>query len=266
MLPPLREPKEILYYGHWLMMRGQLAGNLTLNGHTATEEELSIESEMRLLADLASKRLTNCKPEAIGELLDCYDWMHRLGYKSIPNQAFVNKVRKRYFSAWMNGKKEIEESNLFCMLSRVDMSEVDTNDKLEYDAARRAIRNKWLETLRRHSYFPDATTHENYQRLSLVMRANISDRFNGKSEAMKRKWYERNKVEDLTTLSTQILRAYRQLSITLFPDVMDLEPQCALDNHILAELIARPDLNLYDREAFRLALKHNKVETLKHQL
>ena len=152
------------------------------------------------------------------------------------------------------------------MLSRVDMSEVDTNDKLEYDAARRAIRNKWLETLRRHSYFPDATTHENYQRLSLVMRANISDRFNGKSEAMKRKWYERNKVEDLTTLSTQILRAYRQLSITLFPDVMDLEPQCALDNHILAELIARPDLNLYDREAFRLALKHNKVETLKHQL
>ena len=92
MLPPLREPKEILYYGHWLMMRGQLAGNLTLNGHTATEEELSIESEMRLLADLASKRLTNCKPEAIGELLDCYDWMHRLGYKSIPNQAFVNKV------------------------------------------------------------------------------------------------------------------------------------------------------------------------------
>ena len=89
------------------------------------------------------------------------------------------------------------------------------------------------------------------------MRANISDRFNGKSEAMKRKWYERNKVEDLTTLSTQILRAYRQLSITLFPDVMDLEPQCALDNHILAELIARPDLNLYDREAF---------ETLKHQL
>ena len=47
---------------------------------------------------------------------------------------------------------------------------------------------------------------------------------------------------------------------------MDLEPQCALDNHILAELIARPDLNLYDREAFRLALKHNKVETLKHQL
>lgn len=265
MLPPLREPKEILYYSYWLMMRGQLAGNLTLNGHTATDEELSIQSEMQQLAELASKRLADCKLEAIGELLDCYDWMYRLGYKAIPDQAFVNVVRKRYFSAWVNGEKNIEESNLFSMLSRVDMSEVDANDRSEYEEARRTIRNKWLETLDRHSYFYDATTHENYQRLSLIMRSDISDRFNGESKAVKRKWFERNKVEDLTTLSTQILRVYRQFTITLFPAVMDLDQQSALDNRILAELIARPDLNPYDREAFRLALEHNKAETLKHQ-
>lgn len=66
------------------------------------------------------------------------------------------------------------------MLSRMDTSEVDSNDKAESEAVRRTVRDKWLETLNRHSYFPDTTTYENYQRLSLVMRSDISDRFNGK--------------------------------------------------------------------------------------
>ncbi len=152
------------------------------------------------------------------------------------------------------------------MLSRMDMSDVNTNDKTEYEAARRSIRDKWLDTLGRHSYFPDATACENYQRLSLIMRSDISDRFNGKSEAIKRKWYERNKVENLTTLSTQILRAYRRFTTYLFPDVMGLDSQRALDNRILTELSDRPDLDLdpYDREAFRLALKFNKDVTVRH--
>lgn len=258
MLPSLRKPKEILSYGHWLMMRGQLAGNLIFNGHAVTQEELNIQQEMRLLADMALKRLDDCEPEVISELLDCYDLMYRLGYRAITDQTFIYKHRKRFFSAWKSGNKNIEESTLYYMLSRMDMSNVDSNDKMVYEASRREIRDKWLELLDRHSYFPDATSYENYQRLSLVMRANISDRFNGKSEAMKRKWYERNKVEDLATLGTQILCAYRRFTTYLFPDVMGLAPQRTLDNRILTELSTRTDLNSYDREAFRLALSYNR--------
>lgn len=258
MLTPLCEPKEIISYGRWLMMRGQLAGNLTLNGHTATKEELDISQKMRLLADLASKQLQNCEPEVIGELLDCYDLMYRLGYKAIPGQAFIDKHHKRFFLAWKSDNKKVAESDLFYMLLRMDVGYADINNKAEYDAARRSIRDKWLETLSRHSYFPDATTYENYQRLSLIVRSDISDRFIGKSETMKRKWYEHNKVEDISTLSTQILRAYRRFTTALFPDVIDYETQQTLDNHILTELSTRPDLDPYDREAFCLALEYNK--------
>lgn len=101
--PPLREPKEILSYSHWLMMRGQFAGNLTLDGHTATKDEFDISLEMRLLADMTLKQLPNCEPDVIGELLDCYDLMYRLGYKAIPEQVFIDKHRKRFFSAWKGG-------------------------------------------------------------------------------------------------------------------------------------------------------------------
>ena len=77
-------------------------------------------------------------------------------------------------------------------------------------------------------------------------------------EEIKRRWYEHNKVDNLSTLGSQILRSYRRFASSLFPDVLGRKHQIALDNCILTELTTRTDLDPYDCEAFRLALEFNK--------
>lgn len=83
------------------------------------------------------------------------------------------------------------------------------------------------------------------------MRENLDMYFSDNGKPEKRSWYDRNRVEDLSTLSSQILRSYRRFATATFPDVNDYDEYMALDTQILAEL------SPHDREAFRLALHFN---------
>lgn len=243
------------------MMRGQHAGNLCFDGHTATAEERNITRSMQELSDLIKKRLATCKPEDVGDLLDCYDMTHRIGFKEEPSSEFLNSQRKRVLKAWMEGDRNIEESSLYILLSPMMIRNCDLKDKKQYEKAWLSIRDKWMETLKRHSCFPDATSYENYQRLALFMREDLTGYYDGdaeRAEKAKRDWYEHNKVDDLSTLGSQILRSYRRFASTLFPDVLDYDEQIALDNNILLELSTRTDLDPYDHKAFLLALEYNK--------
>ena len=103
-----------------------------------------------------------------------------------------------------------------------------------------------------HNRFPDATTYENYQRLALIMHENLP-------EETKYTWYEHNRIGDLSSPGSTILRSYRRFANALFPDILDYDEHVSLDNKILEELCTRKDLNPYDRKAFRLALSFNKA-------
>lgn len=91
-----------------------------------------------------------------------------------------------------------------------------------------------------------------------MMRENIDREFGGDSNDIKLRWYSRNRVEDLSKLSSQLLKSYRRFVSSLFPHVLDYEEQMHLDNLILEELSTRPDLSPHDRQAFLLALEYNR--------
>ncbi len=68
-----------------------------------------------------------------------------------------------------------------------------------------------------------------------------------KANETKRGWYEHNRVEDLSTLGSLILRNYRRFIGSLFPTVLDFDEKMELNNRIIAELSTRPNLAPYDR-------------------
>lgn len=261
MLPKLSDTKEIIGYGHWLIMRGQHAGNFIFNGHTPTVEERDIARDLQELSVLIKKRLATCKPEEVTLLLDCYDITYRIGVKESPAPEFIDRYRKRVLNSWQEGNGDIEESSVYSLLSPIKIRNCSPQDKKQYETAWQTIREKWIKTLAGSSYFYDATSYENYQRLALLMRENLTDCFNGDSvraEKAKHGLYDYNKVEDLSTLGSQILRSYRLFVSSLFPDVLAYDEMMALDNNILLELSNRPDIDPYDRKAFLLALEYNK--------
>ena len=115
-LPKLSDTKEIIGYGHWLVMRGQHVGNFNFNGHTPTVEERDIARDLQELSELIKKRLATCKPEEVTLLLDCYDITYRIGVKESPAPEFIDRYRKRVLNSWQEGNRDIEESSIYNLL------------------------------------------------------------------------------------------------------------------------------------------------------
>lgn len=257
MIPNVRDARTITAYTHYLVMRGQAAGNLRFDGHSATADEKQVAEQCRWLCDKISSCIAVCKESDIPDLLECYDIAYRIGNKCMPDRVFINCHKHRVLKAWKAGHKGIEESSIFGMLAS-EVSNYTVGMDMDYITTYLSIKERWIFTLIKYDYFPNITSYENYQRLSFLMRENLTQELGYNAEDLKRRWYEHNQVEDLSTLNSPILRSYRRFVCSLFPNVMDFDKKMELDNKIIAELTSRTDIDPYDREAFRLALELNK--------
>ncbi len=246
------DAKSIMAHSHYLIMKAQLAGNFRFDGHHATSEETEIASQCKSLCDNIGRKLSICRESEIPGLLECYDILYRIGYRRMPDDDFIGRHKRRVFNSWKAGNRNIEECDVFEIVSKTS-----TTHHGDAEKARISILDRWITTLDRYSRFPDTTTRENYQRLALVMRQRLDGYFNGNADEMKRRWYDHNRVDDLSTLSSVILRSYRRFINALPLGAIDFDEKMELDTRILSELSTRTDLHPYDRQAFRLALEYN---------
>lgn len=250
--------RSITAYTHYLVMRGQAAGNLRFDGHSETAEETYVAKQCRMLCDKISSRIAVGKENDIPDLLECYDIAFRIGYKSLPDRTFINQNKHRILRAWKAGHRGIEESTIFGLLAS-EVSNYTVGTDRDYITSYLSIKERWIATLIKYDYFPNVTSYENYQRLSYLMREKLPSQIGYDAEDLKRRWYEHNQVEDLSTLNSSILRSYRRFVGSLFPTIMDFDKKMELDNKIIAELASRTDIDPYDREAFRMALDYNRT-------
>ncbi|MDE6770259.1 MAG: hypothetical protein K2J78_11095, partial [Muribaculaceae bacterium] len=237
----------------YMVAKSQADGNLTFDGHSKSVEELDNESRCRSLCLRLERALGSCCEEEIPSLLEMYDLLHRIGYGKQPDQSFLATQRQRVYTAWRAGNRNIQESQIYSLLKK------SVNGR----ALRIKMLKNWVRTLCVHNCFPNVTAHENYQRLAIVMRENIdalikdknimSEAYYGKSsKELKRKWYEVNRVEDFTTLSTPLLKSYRTFTNSLNPLVLEYEDPRKLDTAIFDELISRCNLNPYEHKTINL--------------
>lgn len=245
--------RSTVAYSHYLIMKAQLAGNFRFDGHTPSDEEREIAVQCRQLCDSIAHRLPVCKEKDIPDYLECYDILYRVGNRTTPDTGVIDRHRARLFNSWKAGNRDIEESSLFGIIAPAVKSRPDKAG-IEQVKAYLSILDRWVVTLNRHHRFPDVSSCENYQRITLIMRENLDRYLGADSSEIKRRIYDRNRVDDLSTLPTVILRAYRHFIGSLPPGVIDFDDKMQLDNQILLQLADRRDLHPYDRAAYRLAL------------
>lgn len=254
-----REPKEtteiLASQTQYMIMKAQVAGNMAFDGHTQTAEEKKHAEDCRLLCGKVERKLQSCKPNEIPILLSCYDSLYMVGYRRMPDRNLSDRHKRRVIDSWKHGDKTVEESDVFGLIA-FDCAYWAGNTDREYTSLYLSIKDRWLDTLSKFDRFPGVSTQENYKRLALIMRENIDSRFGADSAKMKRKWYEVNKVADLSTLSTTILSTYRRFVTSLYPDVLTHSEQLSLDTLVIKELSDRPDLDPYASQAYRLALDY----------
>lgn len=247
--------ESVRAYSHYLTMKGQYIGLTTIDGHKPTVEEIEVRSEIRRACDHMARVLSTCTATDIASLTGYYSILYTIGYSRMPETTLLEKQRDRLLRLWQSGDRTIEESDVYGLLS----DSMNNPQSAMPQATRRTfdrLRDGWVRTLKQHSTFPDTDTYERYRRLALIMRDNIDPWFGGNSTAAKRRWYETNRIADISTLGTKILTAYRQFLCSLFPAVLSASEMTRLDVAVLKELIARRDLDPYDRRAYQLALEY----------
>lgn len=255
---PRYTTRYIVAYTHYLVMKAQLAGNLVLDGHRLSVEEQNIALKIRNLCDVIDRRLSVCREDAIADLLECYDLTHRIGYQKFPDKSKINRFKHRLVSAWKSNKVHVEESSVFGIISS-DVRYPNGNVDRDFVDTYNSILKKWCTELLKNPSFPAASSYEKYQRLSMLMPLSLNSVLGGDASKIKQKWYDSNKVEDLSTLNSQILRSYLRFIGSLPPEVMDFGETMAHKSKVLRELSKRKDLDPLDAEAFRMALEfHNK--------
>lgn len=242
---------------HYLIMKGQLAGNLVLDGHKATSEERDIAKKLQELSERLARRLSVCKENEIADLLECYDLAYRIGFQRLPDKDFVSRHKDRIVKAWKAKRGHVEESSVFGAIAS-DVNYPTGYPNKDFAAAYKSILGNWISTLLKHGTFPAVSSYEKYQRLAMIMRENLDGIVVGARE-LKERWYRVNKVDDLSSLGSYILRSYRHFVTSLPTSVIDFKENITLTNRILRELSTRPDLPPHDREAFRLALDFTKA-------
>lgn len=210
--------EELIAQAHYMVVKSQADGNLTFDGHSKSLKELDNESRCRSLCARMERALTTCALEEVTGLLEMYDLLYRIGYGNMPDQRFMADQRQRVYTAWRSGNRNIQESQIYNILKKAVNGRALCTKMLK----------NWVRILCVHKCFPNVTAHENYQRLALIMRENVdslivnssivSEASYGKTaKDLKREWYEANRVDDLSVLSTPLLKSYRTIINSLFP-------------------------------------------------
>lgn len=255
---PRYTTRYIVAYTHYLVMKAQLAGNLVFNGHKPSVEEQNIALKIREICDVIDRKLSVCSEDTIADLLECYDLTYRIGYQKLPDKSKINCHKHRLVSAWTSNKVHVEDSSVFGMISG-DVKYPNGNVDSDFVDAYNSILKKWCTALLQNSSFPDASSYEKYQRLSMLMPLNLNTVLGRSTRKIKQKWYDANRVDNLSSLNSQILRSYLRFIGSLPPEVMDFRETMVLKSKVLRELSQRKDLEPLDAEAFRIALEfHNK--------
>ncbi|MDE5883234.1 MAG: hypothetical protein K2H60_16050 [Muribaculaceae bacterium] len=213
--------EDLLGEAQYMVVKSQGDGNLTFDGHRKSLGELDNESRCRSLCLRIERVLGSCCEEEIPSLLEMYDLLYRIGYGKQPDRRFLATQRQRVYTAWRSGNRNIQESQIYSILKKA----------VNGGTLRTKMLKNWVRTLCVHKCFPNVTAHENYQRLAIVMRENIdnliadssikSEASHGKTaKELKLKWYQANKIDDLSVLSTPLLKNYRSFVNSLFPAVV----------------------------------------------
>lgn len=255
--PAFRNVEDLLGYANYILMQCQLAGCFTLDGHKPTQEELNLYADAKKTALRIESVLRNCKDEEVSLLLEAYDLLYRIGYHAVTPQNYISNQKERVFKAWSSGNKRIEESTIMRMLYSKILIERDSMPSVQVNAYETLYSN-WIKTMKQHSYFPDATTYENYQRLAILMPSCLKGETVEDEESLKWEWYHHNKIDDYSKVSTKILESYRNFNRMLPSYIKSFEETLFEDNVILTELFNRNDVNIYKLETYQFAAEFNK--------
>lgn len=210
------------------------------------------------------------------ELLEPFDFMHRVGHRSPTPRAFVDEYLMKAFEARIRGDKTVNEYHLF----RLIKSELERNNKPFFGRPLKwycSVLDHWHRKFSRGWASEDLPDYDTLETVSILMRENLFA-FEGSNEtAFKKRLFDnhRHYLDEIDRLDTDTLPALSRFLTQSIPYLSD--PDCngpkfnrevsgnnrempceryeTLDEAIHSAQLSAPSTNRF----YRLSLAHNRM-------
>lgn len=237
--------------GHYLLAAYGACGGMRAERHTSSPAENSIRRELRDYATTLAKALHAAAPSSLLSLIPLYDVVCRAALGTAPAPDKLNDLRIRVIDAHLHGDASVSHAALASMLQPLLRTSplLFGAGVLEYYTS---LIDRWCRMLRYSDIFAGVASAENYQRFSILLSEYLSLYYAGTEEQTKRRWTTANICHNLQELDTAALRAYRRFVYAAPFDAVAFPTRDIMDRTIVAELMARPDINDFERAALQL--------------
>jgi hypothetical protein len=242
---------------NYLMAVFQSVGGLVIDGHMMTYEERVILKDMRTLLSRIETHLPYAKADSIIDLLSAYNILYRICFYREPDATFLGKCRNRVISEYMNGSMAVSEGVFATMIQQAKRagSEIDTKALNKFFS----LINKWCNELRESGQFIDVAISENYRRLTVLLKENLSAYFAEEESTVKQRLFSANIPADFSALTVAELKIYGNFLMATWSGNTDYDSYQHLRERTISATLSNSDLNQYDKLALQLASSLQKA-------
>jgi len=265
------DPVEICAYHHLLRMCLQCKGGLNFTERiTPMLRSLMAEGriwlkEVRLilcdfLNDNGSKAspLPHCSLGDISDMITAYGFIHRICLGA-PPEEFMKSLRLQTVGRWLAGDRTISVTKI-AILIHDQITENPRSIDGRYHRFFFYTTGKWVGELMRHGRFHDIPLAEAYLRLRHLLASDLyafMDR--NEEQRAKREWTVNHLIKDPSAYDTPTLMA----AIT-FTDTAASRGYLLSNPTLITELLTRPDLHTFHRQAYRMSIESCGLEIASH--
>jgi len=262
--------REVYAYHHLFGMTLQCNGGFTdpVLRNIETEGRTWLKGVERIFRETLSPESGREKECGVlfPDLINAYDFIHRICRDYAPSD-YLAKVRMLTVGRWLAGDGSISKTDAALMIwsqMTADSRSVDRKYRMFYfDVA-----DRWIRELLRYGHFRDVLAAETYRRLTHLLRSDLYAYLSRQDAAKtKTRWIKTHWIDDPSTLDTPTLRAYITFAHTATTNTvtsgslpvtsgnLPVQDADTLNRALITELITRPDLHPFDRQAYHMSME-----------
>lgn len=195
-----------------LLEQSQQAGLTNFDGHIPSKAEHKLREEILNTLPEIEHRIENGTASDITALDEIYDLLYRIGHRRATDRDMRARYFRRAMTLWLGGDHSATEEDLAGMLvSLYTNPALCRSIDFKYIQWLSGVLDRWIAIISEHGTFPGLSPATTYQRLAILISANLRAYYPSNQDEIKLTWLKSHLHPAPDTLSPLALTHYTRL-------------------------------------------------------
>lgn len=239
--------------------RVRMTGAIISGRNAVSADELSLMRDIRTLVNRIGEHMASLDCRALAEVLPRYDFLYRIVYNREPDPKLLDRCFTRLIDARFNGDLSVTPGVIAGIMQQSVHQNACCIDERSLRYYLYLIQS-WCEQLGTSGCFENVSDEECYERLAVLFNEDLSAEYAAAATEMKRVWFKANLREDVASMTTSALKAYRKFLFSGWSGAVSYRYFRSIEDKVLHELMERNDYHALEREAIRITVDSGRIE------